>query len=75
MTVSLGRIPEKVLYTAACAEDWEEKNSDWTGINSMSSSGSSLPPLTRILELGHLRLLGPARVLRAASALLATQVN
>ena len=51
------------------------KISDSKGKNSMSSSGSSLPPLTRILELGHLRLLGPARVLRAASALLATQVN
>ena len=31
MTVSLGRILEKVLYTAACAEDWEGKISDSKG--------------------------------------------
>ena len=41
----------------------------------MSSSGSSLPPLTHILELGHLVPLLPTRDLRAASFLLAILGN
>ena len=51
------------------------KISDLKWKNSMSSSGSSLPPLTRILDLGHFRPLLLARDLRAASALLATLGN
>ena len=45
------------------------------GKNSMSSLGSSLPPLTRILELGHLVPFLPASDLRAANVLLAMLVN
>ena len=41
----------------------------------MSSSGSSLPPLTHILELGHLVPFLPARDLRAANVLLALLGN
>ena len=51
------------------------KISDSKGKNSMSSSGSSLPLLTRILELGHLVPFLPARDLRAANVLLAILGN
>ena len=74
MTVSLGRIPEKVLYTAACAEGFEEKLVTRKG-KEIQCRRQVRVCLTSVLELGHLRLLKPARFLRAASALLDTQVN
>ena len=51
------------------------KISDSIGENSKSSSGSSLPPLTRCLELGHFPPFLPARALRAANDLLAILGN
>ena len=77
---SLGRRPKplrslEVLYTAASTIDWKKKISDSKWKNSMSSSGSNLPPLTRILEFGHFRPCLPARALRVASVLLAMLEN